>query len=362
MTKSARSTGRADADDFEPTLVRAWEPDIAVSANVTDTAAISRFAEHIRGAYTAPGINFGSAEPLTVMGKHFAVISQRSGLVPQSIHTIPAIRWHQAFALVRQVQLYIEEDDVGLVAASSGAHNYYHWLAETVGAAIMHRLLHPGAAVPLILPTITRTWQRDTLDMFNIDNRIIEVGLNDAAVFDGAILTNITARDYGFLPHPAILRQFGAQLARHKIASSGADLIYLARLDAGDRRRMANELELCAMLERRGFRIIIPSEHSAAEQAGFLREAKLVVAPHGAALGNLLYCAESDAGPCVIELQQEAYLSRIYAKLCQAKALNYSTIISARDGSADYHHSSTWLADIDLVEIMLERKFAAIGR
>lgn len=360
MTEAARSNSRADADDFKPVLVPAWEPEIAVSADVTDATTVIRFVDQIRGAYTAPGISFSPAEPLTVMGKHFAVISQRSGLVAQSIHTIPAIRWHQAFALVRQVQLYIDNDDVGLVAASSGSHNYYHWLAETVGAAIMHRVLHPDGAVPLILPTITKAWQRETLGMFDIDNRIIEVGINDAAVFDAAILTNVTARDYGIMPHPAILRQFAAQLAGGKVASSGADLIYLARLDAGDRRRMTNESELCTMLERRGFRIIVPSEYSVAEQAGFLREAKIVVAPHGAALGNLLYCRGSAAGPCVIELQHEAYLSRIYAKLCQAKSLDYSTVISARDNVTDHHHSSTWVADMGLIEVMLEQKLAAV--
>jgi len=361
MTDSVRSLQSDDAAGFGVVTVPAWAPQIAVSSDVSDHAAVKRFAEQIESGYTAPAIRFDEAQPLTVMGKHFAVISERAGLVRDSIHTIATYKWHQAFALVRHVSLHIGEEDVALVAASSGSDNYFHWLAETIGTALLHRTLFPGARIPLVLPTIIHQWQRQALDLFDIDNRIIEVGTNDAAVFDSAVMTNMSARDYGFFPHPAIVRQFSSQLPPHKVAPSGSDLVYLARLDAGGRRTMTNETELCAALERRGFKILVPSRCSVAEQAGALTAAKLVVAPHGAALGSLFFCGQGAAGPRVIELQQEAYLSRNFAKLCQANSLDYSAVVSAQTNRAEYHHNSAWHADIALIERAVDGKLAEIA-
>ena len=343
------------------TSLTPWAPSIEISSMVSDKQAIRRFIERVNAGYTAPEVIFGPPEALTVMGRHFAVISERDGLVPASVHTIGAFKWHQAFAQVHNIRLLHDCAQPPLIAASSGSHNYYHWTAETIGALLVHRLLFPGTDVPAVVPIITASWQRQAMELFGLPNQLIEVASQEAAVFDHAILTNLTGRDFALCPHPTVLEQFRKQLPLGDMKRSHGKLIYVARLDAAQRRPMTNETDLWAMLERLGFEVIIPGAMSVREQATIFAHAALIVAPHGAALSNLLYCAQGDEGPAIIELHQDDYLSPIYAKLCQAKMLDYCAIINPCTDPADYHHNSAWSADLDLIEKSVARKLDQIS-
>lgn len=323
---------------------------------VVERQATARFLETVRSGYFAPGVDLGTPQSLSVMGRHFAVISRNGGLVDASIHTIGKFAWHQAFAMVRSVRIHENGGEPPLVAASSGFENYYHWTAETLGSMLMHRVMEPGSPIPMVIPEFSAGWQRQLLDLFQIENPLIQVERTEAVVFDSARLTNVTGRDYSFSPHPEMLREFRTQLRPLQPARSFGDLVYVARLDAVGRRQMINEAELCDMLRGHGFEIVVMGGLPVEEQAALFSRARVVIAPHGASFTNLLYCADGAQGPQVVELLQENYLSRGIAKLAQAKALNYTAVINPCVDRSDHHHSSNWRADIDLIErLVVER-------
>lgn len=342
-------------------VVPAWEPRVEISAAAQDRQSIDGFAKRISAGFTAPAVEFGQPQALTVMGRHFAVISERDGLVPASIHTIGRFKWHQAFALVRDIRLLHECDPPPLIAASSGYDNYYHWTMETIGALLMHRATTSESSTPAVLPKLTASWQRQAIDLFDLVMPLIEVDREEAAVFDQAILTNLTSRIYGLCPHPEVVRRFREESPLATMPASHGKLIYVARLDAGGRRPMTNETELCDVLGRHGFEIIIPGAMSVRAQATAFAHAALIVAPHGAALTNLLYCDDGNRGPSVVELQQEAYLSPAYAKLSQAKRLDYMAIVHPCTEQADYHHDTPWRADVSLIENLVTRKLDQVS-
>lgn len=337
-----------------PATVAEWAPAILVSPQVTDHERIATFIARARAAYAAPEIVFGEPQPMLVTGLHFAVITQGAGLVDASMHTIGRFAWHQLFARTTDIRINPAGDDQPpLIAADSGYGNYYHWTAESLGAMLVHRAVHPGGgAIPLVVPALDG-WRGQVLDLFSIGNRLIELDTAQAAVFDAARLTNLASRDYSFAPHPSLLREFQAQLPDLPGSDASAERIYVARLDA-DQRRMANEPELCAMLASRGFRIVTAGALPVAEQAALFRNAGLIVAPHGAALTNLFYARDGRHGPRVVELLQENYPGRGYVKLCQGKGLDYTAIINPCLERSHHHHSSTWQADIGLVETLLK--------
>jgi len=347
--------------EFAATMVPSWTPPVAISEAIGDRIAIDRFVARISTGFTAPKVEFGQPEALTVMGRHFAVISEKAGLLPSSIHTVGRFAWHQAFSLVRNIRIPEGLAQPPLIAASSGYDNYYHWTAETLGSLLMHRLLHPASKARAVIPVITASWQRETLALLNPLPDLIEVGREDAAVFDSAIITNLTARDFGLCPHPSVLRRFRTELCSAESRSSRSGRVYVARLDAGGRRPLTNENELCAMLGNYGFDIVVPSRMSVKDQISAFAHADLIVAPHGAALANLFYVNEGHAGPIVIELQQQGYLSPVYAKLSQAKSLDYCAIVNPSDGSLGHHHEMGWHADIKLVETVVSRKLRQIA-
>lgn len=63
--------------------------------------------------------------------------------------------------------------------------------------------------------------------------------------------------------------------------------IYLSRF-ASERRKLVNEKKIADALKDRGFEILEMSDFSPRDQLAAVREAELIVAPHGAALANLV--------------------------------------------------------------------------
>jgi len=104
--------------------------------------------------------------------------------------------------------------------------------------------------------------------------------------------------------------------------------LYFTR-EKAERRRVANEVELWAMLEDRGFAKVPLEDLSWVEQIAACRRARVIVAPHGAGLANLVFCAP---GTRVLELVNRAYLNPGYWRLASLRGLDYHMVVAA--GSA----------------------------
>jgi capsular polysaccharide biosynthesis protein len=74
--------------------------------------------------------------------------------------------------------------------------------------------------------------------------------------------------------------------------------LFISR-SASRNRRLVNEEEIWAQLEPRGFEYVLAENLDFAEQVAMFANAEAVVAPHGAGLTNLVFCAP---GTRVIEL------------------------------------------------------------
>jgi hypothetical protein len=92
--------------------------------------------------------------------------------------------------------------------------------------------------------------------------------------------------------------------------SSGPPKIYLRRGEG--RRRLVNEPELEAALQDRGFAVVEPGRLTVAEQAKWLGSARCVVAPHGAALTNLVF---APPGATLLEIFHPQHKNLTYANL-----------------------------------------------
>ena len=98
--------------------------------------------------------------------------------------------------------------------------------------------------------------------------------------------------------------------------------IYVSR--AG-RRRITNEEKVRRLLVGRGFTVIEDQPRSLREQIGLFHEAEIVVAPHGAALANLLWCRP---GTLVVELASECYFPPFYQNLAEFCGLRHAAVLS----------------------------------
>ncbi len=96
-------------------------------------------------------------------------------------------------------------------------------------------------------------------------------------------------------------------------------------------RRIANEAEIADILKPLGFEVVVPGMLSFLEQIAAFRDATHVIAPHGAALANTLFCAP---GTHVLEVFHPHYGTWAYAMLNDVLRLNYASMVG-RDALSD---------------------------
>ena len=95
--------------------------------------------------------------------------------------------------------------------------------------------------------------------------------------------------------------------------------IYFSREGAAVR-RVTNEPEIVAMLSRYGFESIEPASIPFSRQAELFQSADIIVAPHGAALANLMFCRP---GTSVLEFFPADYIDDCYLRISRAMELDY---------------------------------------
>ncbi|MFP4007427.1 MAG: glycosyltransferase family 61 protein [Spirulinaceae cyanobacterium] len=95
--------------------------------------------------------------------------------------------------------------------------------------------------------------------------------------------------------------------------------LYLSRKTARYR-KVLNEDKVWEILKNLGFKTVELEGLSIEGQAAIFNQAKIIIAPHGAGLTNLVFCAP---GTKVIEIYSPNYVNVCYYSLCQELGLDY---------------------------------------
>jgi hypothetical protein len=223
--------------------------------------------------------------------------------------------------------------------------NYTHWHVEGLSQLGCLPLLQKKVdriAIPSEL-----SFQRDSLSLTG-DIRSEVIGVPPlVAKYDLAVF--LTHNLFRTLPHPSIsdfLRSWREGCVKALGISERAEQprpTYLARLDSRFR-AMENERELCSALEARGFRIVVASEHSYADQIRLFAQASILVSPHGSGLTNLMFTAP---GTPIVELRptnagdRSPFIDRSYSNLAGLLDRPYAGLFYDSEPGA-----SNWRCDV----------------
>ncbi|HEX2827529.1 MAG TPA: glycosyltransferase 61 family protein [Burkholderiales bacterium] len=168
-----------------------------------------------------------------------------------------------------------------------GDDNYSHWVMRNLLKLVaLERdgLLH---SLPWLLNTDLTQYQRDYLDLLGVPpERRLLVDRGQVVRCENVIVP-------AMLRNPLAIRQ-GVEWLRARLAAhlatpeEAADRLFVSRADAV-RRRLVNEEEIYAALERYGFRKVVPGRMTALEQIAAFSRAKIVVGAHGAGLTNMVF-------------------------------------------------------------------------
>jgi capsular polysaccharide biosynthesis protein len=198
---------------------------------------------------------------------------------------------------------------------------YFHWMFDVLPRLAM---LDDEAPPPdLLYLRRALPFQRQTLDL---------IGVDPGTCIDCAVEPVISARTLVVPSHqithgrafpPWVIERlrgwFLPGAARPTVV--GSRRVYLSR-SGTTHRRVVNEDEVVEVLEQAGIERVAVQDLAVAEQVALFRDAELVIAPHGGALTNLVFCSE---GARVIELFPPQPID-LYQRLSHAVGLDYTYV------------------------------------
>lgn len=104
-----------------------------------------------------------------------------------------------------------------------------------------------------------------------------------------------------------------------------SERIFVSRIDALPwRRQLTNREEITALAQSSGFEIVAMDGRSVAEQAAIWRNAKIVLAVHGAAQCNQIFC---EPGTDIIELLPRNHVEPCFSAMSQSLKLNHHILM-----------------------------------
>ncbi len=137
--------------------------------------------------------------------------------------------------------------------------------------------------------------------------------------------------------------------AASSIADGLGERIYVSRADASAR-PMFNEAELTARLVEFGFVSVVPGTLDIDEQIRRFNAARLVVGPHGAGLGNIVFCRPNSV---MYELMPEhwsgSFVGASINLFAQTSGMHYCIDAHPVHGTwAQFGHKVPWTVDIQM--------------
>ncbi|MDX6276865.1 MAG: hypothetical protein QOJ72_993 [Nocardioidaceae bacterium] len=193
------------------------------------------------------------------------------------------------------------------LATRGGSGNYYHFLLDVLPRFGVFEETMPGRRADAIYVPSAAQWQRDFLALAGLDtHRIVETRKHRAVSADHLVVP--------CLPNPqevaprATVDWLRGRLQPLDVADK-PKRIYVTRGSAPNTRRLVQEDALMPLLEQRGFVRVEPGRMSVREQIDQFAAAEVIVAPHGAALTNLVFASPAVR---VLEIFAASYVNATF--------------------------------------------------
>jgi capsular polysaccharide biosynthesis protein len=256
--------------------------------------------------------------------------------------SMPYRRDGSAYRAPNRVKPAVYRGDVIAVLTSAAQHNYCHWLTDVLPRLHMLRTQQFHSA-KLYVAASTR-FQRETLSVLGVADQVVNCHEYTAASGARLIVPFHEVKPRCEYPAwvPAFLRNAFLPIAAEAPRNGRPNRLYISRADV-DWRRVVNEGEVMELLEPLGFKKILPGQLSFMDQVRLFANAEAIVAPHGAALTNLVFAPR---GAVVVEFQPWK-LQDIFFRLSRSVGLDYYYLKSSTGPSEPISNRQQIHVDLD---------------
>jgi len=223
-----------------------------------------------------------------------------------SFHTRVFNSWHQEVAehskadlplinaLMNEYEPCHIEGRVFVIGAR-GAHNFYHWMLDIAPKLCV--LLKAGYKFSptdrFIVPFANADFTWQIMAQFGVAReQVYQSEKQYTYISADELIVPFVDNKMGLTMGrwvPAVLREHFLQ--QNEATSEAARRLFITREPgASDGRQIVNQNELLKMLQQNGFTCVQPEKLTVVEQAGLFANADTIVAAHGAALANIVFC------------------------------------------------------------------------
>ncbi len=243
------------------------------------------------------------------------------------------------------------------VLATSESARYFHWMTDALPRL---QILQKAGSLP---------WQK--IDHFLVSEGIpaIRESLHLLGIREEAIVVTRPESHFlcdwlivpSFPSAPGNVPPWAIEFLRSSLMSAPArgpeERIYLSRAKASGR-KISNEEEIWPLLSRRGFVRMTLEEMSLVDQIALFSRAEAVVAPHGAGLTNLVWCAPQTK---VVEIFSPLYVNLCYWAIASITDADYYYLLGSAEGVvSNVNDARFFLENISVDPIALERTLDAL--
>jgi hypothetical protein len=205
--------------------------------------------------------------------------------------------------------------------------SYYHFVTEVVGDWWFLKQMGYSERdfSAVVVHGHRRDWQEEILDLLRIPAQKRRYHFEVKERHLDLVVPYRTKGDAVSVPSwmcDALWSELGKGLANR----AGNRKLYISRRGA-PRRRMINETDLTEKLKNFGFEVLQLEGMTIADQQALFGSARVVVAEHGAALTNLIWCP---TGAAVVDIHPTFPAMPCFKILAELRGVRYIPIFAAR--------------------------------
>jgi capsular polysaccharide biosynthesis protein len=204
--------------------------------------------------------------------------------------------------------------------------NYYHWVIDLLPRLLLTQeyQMQDFPDYQIILHHPERKYEESTLALLGIEkHKVVRLKSFEFAFVETLIITDFVTHDKSFPTWKKKLLNQIKVLALNNSPQSNIKKIYLRRGNQR-KRRLIREEDLVIELTRKGFHSINLEDLTFVQQVRLLENAEVVIALHGAALTNIIFCKENTL---IIELRSKVSPPEFYSIIAKAYGLRFETIL-----------------------------------
>ena len=219
-----------------------------------------------------------------------------------------------------------------LTQGASGHHNYAHWLLDIVPKIKLISNLHSLNKIDYFYFTRLNSFQRQTLKLLGVEsNKFIDSNYKRYLMADKLIaLSHPYYFNKSFFISQSkiptwIIRYLRKEFLK-KVNNQKKKIkkIFIDRSDSKNTHcKLINNEEIKKFLIKNNYNCIKLSELTFAEQVSVFKNCDNIIAPHGAGLTNIAFCAKDTK---IVEIIPKNNSNKLFKRISRINNLNYKSI------------------------------------